>query len=114
MPAAENLKIADIFDFVVRLETDLSARPKDVPTKRTLDAIAKHSTRIAQRLTSPTREQYREFLAGVAKRPKRDPVRKFLLGEDGCYTVKSPQFLRLMTQIVTQFAERVEGTCKPN
>jgi hypothetical protein len=103
---AKTIRVVDSLALLVSIERGLAERPGvDPKTRGVLTANAEQAARFVQRLTAPTTDAYRDFLKAVAERPKRDPVRKFLLGEDGSYTVKSTTFLRLMLRIVTEFAE---------
>jgi hypothetical protein len=106
MPARKTVRVVDSLALLVSIERGLAERPGvDPKVKAVLTANAEHASRFVQRLTAPTTTEYRDFLQAVAKRPKRDSVRRFLLGQDGSYCVKSPAFLRLMLRIATQFAE---------
>ena len=106
MTSKQNERVVDSLALLVSIERGLAERlGVDPKVKGVLTANAEQAARFVRRLTAPMTDDYRDFLKAVGHRPKRDAVRRFLLGEDGTYVVKSPAFLRLMLRIATQFAE---------
>jgi hypothetical protein len=113
MPAKQNTRVVDSLALLESIERGLAARPGvDPKVKAILTANAEQAARFARRLSKPKPGDWKDFLAAVAKRPTRDAVRRFLLGEEShSFDLKSPRFLNLILRIGVEFVQHGEGSC---
>lgn len=103
--------IASLLGLLTDMERSLAASTRQPANRAPLTRIADRAAEVNRRLHGATAAEWKAFTTEVLRRKESDATRTFLFGDYSC-SIDSPQFARLLQQVVVDFAESQAGVKK--